>query len=166
MPVPEKVDHSETSVSKTVTVTEKDVRDAVRLFRLLADPTVLANGLPESFPSAEPADRQSLISRARIVLNSRRLRERYFNRAIFGEPAWDMLLVLYVTEQSDERLTMSRLAEWVQAPLTTVLRWMDYLEREQLVERQAHPTDRRIVFVKLLEKGRKALNSYLGAIPG
>jgi hypothetical protein len=34
----------------------------------------------------------------------------------FGEPAWDMLLALYVSEQSAGRLTMSRLAELVEAP--------------------------------------------------
>lgn len=170
MPYPKTNDADETEVTKTVTLTEKDVRDAARLFRLLSDPTLLAGALPD-FLSAGGAmkrvtDRESLISRARIVYNSRRLRERYFDRAIFGEPGWDILLVLYIAEQSAGRLTTSRLAEQIQSPLTSVVRWLSYLESEGLIKRQAHPTDRRTVFIRLLEKGRVALDSYLGSIPG
>lgn len=166
MPKPE-VKNDGTEISKTVTLTERDLRDAARLFRLLADPAVVANYLSDHFSApAGTKDRDTLISRARIVLGSRKLRERYFNSNMFGEPAWDILLMLYASEQSSGRLTMTRLAEWVDAPLTTVARWVKFLEEEQLVERQPHPTDRRTVFITLLAKGRTALDSYLGMIPG
>lgn len=167
MPRSEANDPSGAEAAKTVTLTEKDIRDAARLLRLLADPALVAIGLPDLLSAAsETKDRETLISRARIVLSARRLRERFFNRIMFGEPAWDILLMLYVSEQSAGRLTMSRLAEWVETPLTTVVRWVNFLEEERLVERQAHPTDRRTVFINLLEKGRAALDSYLGMIPG
>ena len=171
MHYPKSTASSELEVAKTVSLTKKDIRDAARLFRLLADPAVVGNGLPDWLSTTTPSTtaspgREALISRARIVLNARRLRERHFKRAIFGEPAWEILLFLYIAEQSEGRLTTSRLAEWIATPLTTVLRWIDYLEREQLVARQPHPTDRRIVFIKLTEKGRTAMDSYLGAIPG
>jgi len=169
MPESESSESSETEIAKTVTLTEKDVRDAARLFRLLADPTILENGLgffdSTDKSEAESPDRHSLISRARIVLNSRRVRTRFFHRDLFGEPAWEILLALYITEQSASRLTTSRLAEWIEAPLSTVVRWIRTLEEESLVGRVDHPTDRRIVFIRLLEKGRKALDAYLGAIP-
>lgn len=158
---------SGTEASKTVTLTEKDLRDAARLFRLLADPAMAVGGYADlvSVPSGTK-DRDVLISRARIVLNSRRLRERFFSRIMFGEPAWDILLLLYASEQSSARLTVSRLAEWVEAPPTTVARWVKFLEEEQLVKRTAHPTDRRTIFISLMDKGRTALDSYLGMIPG
>lgn len=166
MPKSEATD-SNTEISKTVTLTERDLRDVARLFRLLADPAMVANPVPDLHSEATGTkDREKLISMARIVLGSRRLRERCFNRIMFGEPAWDILLMLYASEQSSGRLTMTRLAEWVDAPLSTVARWVKFLEEEQLVERQPHPTDRRTVFIILLEKGRKALDSYLGMIPG
>lgn len=158
---------SRAEISKTVTLTERDARDAARLIRLLADPAMVANLLPDLLPiPAGTKDRDTLLSRARIVLSARRLRERFFNKDMFGEPAWDILLMLYASEQTSGRLTMSRLAEWVDAPLTTVLRWVKTLEEEGLVERQPHPTDRRTTFIVLLEKGRTALDSYLGMIPG
>lgn len=171
MPDSERSQASEAEAAKTVTLTDKDVRDAARLFRLLANPAMLEDALPALFPpSGGPAsavpDRQSLVARARIVLNARRIRERHFHRDLFGEPAWEILLALYIAEDSDARFTTGRLAEWIGAPLSTVVRWVNTLEEQSLVERIDHPTDRRIVFIRLLEAGRKALDAYLGALPG
>lgn len=168
MPHPKTNGPGGTEVTKTVMLSEKDLRAAARLFRLLADPTLL--GMPDLFsatgsPGAS-ADRETLVSRARIVFNSRRLRERYFDSQLFGEPAWDILLLLYISEQSSARMTATSLGELVHTPPTTVARWLNHLEMAELIERQDHPTDRRTVFIKLREKGRAALNSYLGSIPG
>lgn len=155
--------------SKTVTFTQKDLRDAARLFKLLVDPAGLGAGFPPGMPAApssgnDTADRQALLARARAQIDERRARKRYFHRDIFGEPAWEILLTLYVTEQSGTRLTTSRLAEWIEAPLTTVLRWVKALEEQSLVGRADHPTDRRIIFISLLEPGRTALDNYFRAI--
>ena len=166
---PETNDLGDTDATKTVTLTERDVRDAARLFRLLADPT-LTSGMPALFPvpiqTGLGTGQEALISKARIVLNSRRLRERYFASELFGEPAWDILLSLYIAEKSSGRMTTSRLAEQIHTPMTTVVRWLNHLETNELIERQAHPTDRRTAFIKLLRKGRTALDSYLESIPG
>jgi DNA-binding MarR family transcriptional regulator len=152
-------------------LTEKDVRDAARLFRLIADPAMLGNVLPAFFPPAGESeagvtDRQLLVSRARVLINARRVRERYFHHDLFGEPAWEILLALYIAEESGARFTTGKLAEWIGAPLSTVVRWIRTLEEKSLVERADHPTDRRITFIRLLEKGRKGLDAYLGLLPG
>lgn len=155
--------------TKTVTLTEKDLRDAARLFRLMSDLDSPARGLSAAFPGSAGgagADRENLISRARMIVNSRRLRERYFDRQLFGEPAWDILLLLYISENSSARLTTTRLADLIDTPLTTVGRWLSHLENAKLIERQAHPTDRRTVFINLLKKGRAALDTYLSSIQG
>lgn len=170
MPDPEQSEASEAEVAKTVTLTRKDMRDAARLFRLLADPVAMENGLKGIFPLAEEpgtdtVDRHLLNSRARVELYSRRVRKRYFRTDLFGEPAWEILLALYITELAATRLSISMLAEWIEAPLSTVLRWVRTLEEDSLIGRVDHPTDRRIVFIRLLDKGRKALDAYLGALP-
>lgn len=169
MPDPERPNLGNSDIAKTVSLTEKDLKDAARLFKLLVDPAMPGNGLAGLFPpkdkaSASGEDRETLTSRARSVLNSRRIRKRYFQSEIFGEPAWEILLALYITEESDARLTMTKLAEWIEAPLTTVVRWVKALEEQSLVKRVEHPTDRRIIFIRLLETGRNALDSYLLAI--
>ena len=84
---------------------------------------------------------------------------------MFAEPAWDMLLYLYVCDFSEGRQTIGQLADLVETPLTTVLRWVAYLEKEHLVVRRHHPTDRRIVFVELADKGRIAMEAFLVDMP-
>lgn len=161
----------EADTTKTVSLTEKDVRDAARLFRLISDGTPWANLLFSDKEvarraSAEPISRDELIARANAVLQTRRLRAQHFNRGMFAEPAWDILLLLYLADSSEGRQTIGHLAELVDTPLTTVLRWVGYLEKEHLAERKHHPTDRRIVFIKLTDKGRTALDAFLREMPG
>ena len=48
---------------------------------------------------------------------------------MFGEPAWDMLLALYFTEDAGPRQTVGRLIKMSNAPTTSALRWVHYLEK-------------------------------------
>lgn len=143
----------------SVVLSERDAREAARLLSLLA--TALTSRSPTPLDSPRGIDREDLIQRARIVLSSRRLRFRYFNRSMFGEPAWEILLVLYITETTEGRQSTGRLAELVETPLSTAARWIDYLDRERLIERQPHPTDKRVIYIRLSPKGRELLDSYL-----
>jgi DNA-binding MarR family transcriptional regulator len=84
---------------------------------------------------------------------------------MFGEPAWEMLLLLYIAD-GEARVGISRLGELAGASKTTALRWLDYLEGQKLIQRDTHPTDRRTVFVGLSDKGRRAIEAYLsGTLP-
>ncbi len=171
MPNPESSLVGQINVAKTVTLSERDVRDAARLFRLISNGALRATmelfepEEPDN-PSAGHVPKDQLIPRARSALPARRLRSRHFNRVMFGEPAWDILLLLYLAESSESRQTIGQLAELVETPPTTALRWVAYLEKEHLVERQSHPTDRRIVFIELTDKGRDALRAYLSETSG
>jgi DNA-binding MarR family transcriptional regulator len=79
---------------------------------------------------------------------------------MFGEPAWDMLLALYVSEQSGPRHTIVKLVAQAAAPATTALRWLEYLDKERLVVRHSNPIDRRATFIELSDKARLALDAY------
>lgn len=146
-----------------IVLSEKDVREAARLLRLLSSAVAEQSG--QVAGGQEPTSRDELILRARIVLNSRRRRTQYFNRAMFGEPAWEVLLALYITELSEGPQSIGRIADWIRAPLTTVARWIDYLEKERLISREAHPNDKRVIVIRLSEKGRELMDAYLDAMP-
>ncbi|MES2902941.1 MAG: MarR family transcriptional regulator [Pseudomonadota bacterium] len=171
MPDPEPPTSVKAGTAKTVSLTERDVLDAARLLHLISDGLTGVNFLSsdkesQRRSSAEPPERDELVDRARSVVHTRRLRARHFGRAMFAEPAWDMLLRLYLADSAQERQTIGQLTEGIETALTTVLRWVGYLEKEELVERQDHPTDRRIVFIRLTNKGRTALEAYLTELPG
>jgi DNA-binding MarR family transcriptional regulator len=109
----------------------------------------------------EEVSTATLFMRARGLLRCRKARAHQFSSAMFAETAWDMLLTLYVSEADVEAMTASRLAQLVDAPPSSALRWLDYLEAQRLVCRQAHPTDRRSALVKLTDKGRANLELFL-----
>jgi DNA-binding MarR family transcriptional regulator len=77
---------------------------------------------------------------------------------MFGEPAWEILLLLYAL---GARQTIGRLAELACASKSTTIRWIDYLEAQQLVTRQPHPNDKRAVYAELTDKAREAIRVYL-----
>jgi DNA-binding MarR family transcriptional regulator len=150
---------------KTVTLSGPDLRAAARLLTLLTgreDGWVKEFGNADQTPSElnAGADRGVLVERARRTFLGRQRRSQIFSGAMFGEPAWDMLLALYVTEKSGARHTIVRLMAQSGAPATTALRWLDYLDKERLVTRQPNPIDKRASFIKLTNKARDALDAY------
>lgn len=116
-----------------------------------------------SAPFREPCaanDGESLVRRARDVLAMRRKRIAIFGPQMFAEPAWEMLLLLYVSDHG-QRHTQTSLCELSGASRSTGMRWIDYLVGRDLIFRKEHPTDRRRNFVGLTSKGRELLESYL-----
>jgi len=79
---------------------------------------------------------------------------------MFGEPAWEMLLLLYIGLGSI-RMSAGGLAHAASYSKATTMRWVGYLEKEKLVQREQHPTDQRTFFVTLTEKGINLLELYL-----
>lgn len=159
MPFPDR--QVEEAMEARITLTEDDARDAARLFRLISEgfaphPSGGATG---------PLAHDTLVERARSIFHGRLTRARHFNRSMFGEPAWDILLLLFINDRSDSWLTATRLAELIEQPFSTVVRWIDYLEKERMIERRQDPKDKRISIIGLLDKGRQSVSSYLGELP-
>lgn len=117
--------------------------------------------LPLDKQPASPAQRQILREHARQIRAARELRENWFDRSVFGEPAWDMLLALYVIDEEQRRLSTRQVAKLAGLSLTTTLRWLDYLQEQDLVSRRPNPFDQRVVYTELSDKGRTAMDGYL-----
>jgi DNA-binding MarR family transcriptional regulator len=162
----------ESDPPRDIRLSEKDVSDALRLLKKLAgdEGGDLVRALSDArdrldvTPRSFVPNQQSWVPLARSVFLSRRRRNQHFPAAMLGEPAWDMLLALFIFEQSEGRVTVTGLAEHSGAPLTTALRWIDYLENAGFLVRRPKPTDRRAVFIELSDKGRDRLNAYLGGL--
>jgi DNA-binding MarR family transcriptional regulator len=147
----------------TVRIGASDV-DAIRkLLRKLLDQLSILNKDTTEIDNSIVAERDAahLPELARGILHSRRRRSLMFNPSMFGEPAWDMLLILYASMTDGSRLSVGRLSSLAGAPPTTALRWLDYLEMERLVVRESNPDDRRSDFVDLTDKGRSVMEQYL-----
>jgi DNA-binding MarR family transcriptional regulator len=116
-----------------------------------------ADRLPEALT---PEQRQILRDEAAREQRRRGLRRKLFDPYLFGEPAWEILLALYVADV-ERRLSIAQLTAVTHVPLTTALRWLALLEDQDLVSRTIAPDDQRIVLIELTDSGRRAMNAYL-----
>lgn len=102
---------------------------------------------------------------ARKIYALRRKRAAIFGCAdIFGEPAWDILLDLYIAEAEGKDVSVSSACIGSAAPPTTGLRWLGVLADEGLVVRENDPGDHRRVLVKLTAAGRTAMTRFFEAV--
>lgn len=115
--------------------------------------------------SAFGFSRKQLARRAEAAFKARQSRADYLPSSLFGEPAWNMLLALYLADFSGRPVTVSGLSEWSECPPTTGLRWLQLLEGEGLVRRRPNAIDKRMSFVELTNAGREALDAFFSRAP-
>jgi DNA-binding MarR family transcriptional regulator len=146
-----------------------DAREIARLLALLLKKELsspeqnMLLGAPTEGP-LRPEDRAILVAKARALFAERKRRSRHFKSVMFGEPAWDVLLALYITDFAGGRQSIGKLINWTGEPQTTALRWINYLEKERLISRETHPLDRRTVIVEITPKGRDQLDRYFSEV--
>ncbi|OYY68632.1 winged helix DNA-binding protein [Sphingomonas sp. 28-63-12] len=97
------------------------------------------------------------------VYQARRVRDACFgdDAALFGEPAWDILLDLYSAGAAGREMSISTACSAANVPSTTALRHLGNLEERGLIERQADPEDRRRSIVKLSSKASAIMTEWL-----
>lgn len=101
---------------------------------------------------------------AKSQYSARRVRERFFEKKIFGEPAWDMLLELYASELNDEKISTSNLILSSSAPNSTALRWMKHLEDQGLVIKKSSNIDGRVQYQRITNVGFDGMTKYFESI--
>jgi DNA-binding MarR family transcriptional regulator len=135
--------------------------DAEAIERLLRKIQLINEEGTETAPGPDDdcLPRTELIARAETIFRERRRRSRFFNRSMFAEPAWDMVLAVYIMQ--GHPVNIATLVSMVDVPQTTALRWLQYLEKERFVRREPDPDDRRQVSVRLLNHGFARIEAYL-----
>ncbi|MEO5640244.1 MAG: MarR family transcriptional regulator [Sphingomicrobium sp.] len=159
--------HNEPHDRESRQLSPRDISDALRLIQLLLyGQNRIANGDVDQTPAVLMGGSGKSLAKAqaRRILKQRRARARHLPASMFSEPAWDMLLTLYAVEENERRLTVTGLAELCGAPLTTLVRWLDTLEQQKLIERVASRTDRRVSYLDLAPLGREKLDAYFADI--
>jgi DNA-binding MarR family transcriptional regulator len=106
------------------------------------------------------AQRELLRKDAAKVQFSRNLRREELDEGILGEPAWDILLALFVIDNDRRRISLGELSRTAKIPQTTTLRWVAALEDRDLARKRPNPLDQRAVQVELTDKGRASMESY------
>lgn len=132
---------------------------AARLRELAASTAIDAIGKPV------PRSERRYLALARQAYALRRKRAAIFgNPELFGEPAWDILLDLYIAHGEAKQVSVSSACIGSAAPSTTGLRWLGVLADEGLVVRENDAEDHRRVLVRLTSKGVAAMERFFDAV--
>jgi DNA-binding MarR family transcriptional regulator len=111
--------------------------------------------------TGEPGEAARLAAAAQVEYAARRRRDRLFNAHIFAEPAWDMLLDLYIQRHRARPVSVQSLCIAAAVPQTTALRWIGKLDARGLVDRRPCAHDMRVIHVTLSEIGLELMERYL-----
>ena len=103
-------------------------------------------------------------SEVRAVIRMRRLRDRFFDRELFADPAWDMLLDLMAARIERVQVAVSSLCIAACVPPTTALRWIKTMTDYCLFDRVADPDDGRRVFIRLSDTAAESMSRYFAAL--
>lgn len=98
---------------------------------------------------------------AKQLLAQRMARFDHFPAELFHEPAWDMLLALFVAQEERRTMNVKTLVASAHAPVTTSQRWIDHLHKLKLIDRVIDPIDRRRMEISLSDQGYTAVTAYL-----
>jgi hypothetical protein len=123
--------------------------------------------LPDDI-SAEPChatisysdDHPVWLDRAQRLYADRRRRTKLFDSSLFGEPAWDMLLDLFVAAKKRKRVSVTSACIGADVPVTTGLRWISVLEGMGMVRRESDPKDARRAFIHLTADAYSRMIEY------
>jgi hypothetical protein len=109
--------------------------------------------------------RRAYVQLARHAYAIRRQRSTIFGSLeLFGEPAWDILLDLYIACAEEKPVSVSSACIGSAAPPTTGLRWLGVLAEQGFILREHDPEDQRRVLVRLSDKGISAMEKYFALV--
>lgn len=98
---------------------------------------------------------------AASISQARRRRGKLFDPSLFSEPAWDMLLDLFVSKVRGRRVSTTSLCLAASVTPPTGIRWIDTLEKHGLVRRVRVPDDGRLTLVEISDHAFGLMRKYV-----
>lgn len=113
----------------------------------------------------EAATFQDRLLAERLIMLSkiRHKREEFFDKALFGDPAWDILLDLFIAHLLQQRVPVSAACLAARVPATTALRWIKVLEVDGLVVRHPDPRHGRRIYLHLTPTAMHSMRQFAEA---
>lgn len=100
----------------------------------------------------------------RQIIQQRQMRSRFFDGALFADPAWDMLLDLTAARAEHTRASVSSLCIASSVPPTTALRWIGQMVEAGLFVRTEDGVDKRRAFIALSDQAAEAMARFFSEL--
>lgn len=91
----------------------------------------------------------------------RRGRDAQFPDGLFGEPAWDLLLAMFIARDRNQAMILCKAYKAAGVSDTTGRRLLDRMEKEGLITRRRAPRSRKMRIVELTDLAIERLTEYL-----
>ena len=112
----------------------------------------------------ESCSKSRFLESVEYHLHVRKIREKYFGKKIFGEPAWDILLELYVSELQDKKISTSNLILSSSYSSSTAMRWIKNLEENSMIFKSPSKIDGRVQYQRISKAAFDQMTSYFERI--
>jgi DNA-binding MarR family transcriptional regulator len=106
-------------------------------------------------------DGTTLAAMAERLYLERRRREDYFPAGLFGEPAWDLILTLFIAREEGRRLSVAEAYEAAAVKPTAGRKLLAKMESAGLVAQSSEEEDHRELYVALTQDASDRLSDYL-----
>lgn len=123
-------------------------------------PAAVSNGVASSsgvgFSDAMESGSSGSAARLNTAIawiRARACRDNAFGDDLFFDPAWSIMLELYVHHHQQSATSITSLCVSAKVPPSTGLRWVSILEKRGLVVREADPFDKRKSYARLTFEG-------------
>ena len=113
---------------------------------------------------ASGAVRRDMLEAAQRSLAALRERERLFGAGLFTDPAWTILLQLFVAGEEGREAKSETLCVAAAVPETVALRCIALLVLAKLVKRRARLSEREGTYLELTEAGQARLCDYFNRV--
>ncbi len=100
----------------------------------------------------------------RQIIANRQARAKFFDSALFGDPAWDMLLDLTAAHGEGGQVSVTSLCIAAGVPATTALRWLTQMVESGVFIRVPDPADKRRAFIALSDTAIAAMAGYFASL--
>jgi len=118
----------------------------------------------ETLVRSEAEARITPVEIGRVVRSAREEIGRFFDSSLFADPAFDMLLFVFLEEEEGRQVETSACYRASGVPRTTAVRWINMLLSMGMFENAPHPTDRRLTLLSLSEQARTGMRQWLGSM--
>lgn len=160
MPMSGAVSHSRETVDQVDLPLRLTTTEIEQIGRIIDDLCVRTRTLD---PSSSKTGATDLLAIAQSIYRLRRIRDDAFEDRIFADPAWDILLDLFIAAERGKKVSISSACIGATVPATTALRHLSALVKHGLISRDDSKTDFRVSWVALSPTGHAKMKDVLTA---
>ena len=140
-------------MTKTIDESQSSAGTPIRF-----DPFAVSNDTVRIDSFADDAAEEAVAQR---LLASQRRRGLHFDAALFRDPAWDIMLVLFIAQCRGIHSSMDHACDMPGVPHATAIRIVQYLAKIGLVECHPNPADPDRTHLALSAEGNRGMRSFL-----